>query len=384
MASVTPVTDLEETIERLAHLPPSPHPVVSCFLNVGPDGRNRPSFPVFLKKALSERIKSFPERSEAVERLRADGERLFAYLQNGLDPAVRSVAIYASTADDLWETHEFRTEFDENRLVVGPVPHLYPLVRLADRSPLYAVCVADANQARIVVCGLGEVLGEEDFDAAEPIDRTRVASWAEVRYQARIDDHIQKNAKEIVDRLQRIVERKEVDYVILGGDDMILGEMRKALTPAIEERLIDEERISMTEPTTKILERTLEVVRRIEAEDSRRLADKAIDRFRAGGLAVAGIEPTIEALNREQVDRLVLAEGFDGREGWQCPDCRVIGEAPVPSACPFCEAPVPDEVDLREAMVRRAERTGRRVEIVENHAELEALGGVGALLRYRT
>jgi len=34
-------------------------------------------------------------------------------------------------------------------------------------------------------------------------------------------------------------------------------------------------------------------------------------------------------------------------------------------------------------MVRRAERTGRKVEIVERHPELEALDGVGATLRYR-
>jgi hypothetical protein len=34
-------------------------------------------------------------------------------------------------------------------------------------------------------------------------------------------------------------------------------------------------------------------------------------------------------------------------------------------------------------MVRRAERTGRRVEIVEGHADLEGLDGVAALLRYR-
>jgi peptide subunit release factor 1 (eRF1) len=38
---------------------------------------------------------------------------------------------------------------------------------------------------------------------------------------------------------------------------------------------------------------------------------------------------------------------------------------------------------LREAMVRRAERTGRRVEIVEEHEILQALDGVGATLRYR-
>jgi len=378
------MTDLNETISRLAHLPPSPHPVISCFVNTGPDGRGRPTFMTFLKKAFAERLRSFPERSDAVRHLEADRDRILEYLSDELDPAVKAVAIHASDADGLWEAQTFRAELDEDRLVVGPVPHLYPLVKLADQSPLYAVCVADSRQARVVVCGLGAVLDEQDFEGPEPIDRTRVAGWAEVRYQSRIEDKIHKNAKEIIERLERIVERDEVDYVILGGDDLILGELRKSLTPAIREKLIDEEHIEIEAGAHEILKRTIHVVRDTEARDSRRLADLVIDRYRAGGLAVAGIDPTIEALNLEQVDQLLLAESFNGgHAGWQCAECRVLGRDPSPSACPFCEAPLPEPIDLREAMVRRAERTGRKVEIVESHAELETLDGVGATLRYR-
>jgi protein required for attachment to host cells len=378
------MTNIDQALTRLSHLPPSPHPVISCFVNTGPDGRGRPTFMTFLKKAFAERIRSFPERSEAVRNIEADRDRIVEFLSEELDPAVKAVSIHASGADGLWETHTFRAEFDEERLVVGPVPHLYPLVKLADQSPLYAVCVADSQQARLVVCGLGEVLTEEDFAGPEPIDRTRVAGWAEVRYQSRIEDHIQKNAREIVERLAKIVEKGEVDYVILGGDDLILGELRKHLTPAIKEKLIEEERIPIDAASHEILARTLQIVRDTEARDSRRLADIMIDRFRAGGLAVAGLEPTIEALNLEQVDQLLLAESFNGAHaGWQCAECRVLGPAPSPEACPFCDAPVPEQVDLREAMVRRAERTGRRIEIVESHAGLEALDGVGATLRYR-
>jgi hypothetical protein len=374
---------LSETISRLAHMPPSPHPVISCFVNTGPDGRGRPNFPIFLKKAFADRLRSFPERSSARNRLERDRQRVLQFLSEELDPEVHAVAVYASEGDDLWETHTFRTPFDENRLVVGPVPHLYPLVKLADQSPLYAVCVADVHEARIVVCGLGEVLTEEDFEAPEPIDRTRVASWAEVRYQARIEDHIQKHAREIVDRLARIVESREVDYVILGGDDLILGELRRYLTPPIRDKLIDEEHIAIHTARHEILRRTIDVVRDIEVRDGRRLADTALDRYRAGGLATIGLDPTIEALNREQVDRLLMTEALNGEVGWQCPDCRVLGRRPNPELCPFCGSPMPEEIDLREAMVRRAERTGRRVEIVEGHTELEALEGVGALLRYR-
>lgn len=376
---------LSHTISRLAHLPPSPNPVVSLFLDTGPDGRGRPNFPTFLKKAFSERLRSFPDRSDARPLLERDRDRILDHLADHLDTAARGVAIYASVADDLWETHAFAEPFDENRLVVGPVPHLYPLVKLADQSPLYAVCVADVQEARIVVCGLGEVLTEEDFEGPEPIDRTRVAGWAEVRYQSRVEDHIHKNAREIAEKLGEVVERNpDVDYVILAGDEVILGELRSVLPPAVQEKVIDEERIPVEASAHEILRKTIAVVRDVEAKDSRRLADTVIDRFRAGGLAVAGLDPTIEALNMENVDRLLLVESFNGgSKGWQCAGCRVLGRGDVPDACPFCDEPVPERVDLRDAMVRRAERTGRAVEIVEGEHELERLDGVGALLRFR-
>lgn len=376
---------LSETISRLAHLPPSPHPVVSLFVNTGPDGRGRPNFPAFLKKSFNDRLRSFPDRSDARPRLEKDRDRIVEHLTGNLDTSVQSVAIYASASDDLWEVHEFAEPFEENRLVVGPVPHLYPLVKLADQSPIYAVCVADVNQARIVVCGLGEVLTAEDFEGPEPIDRTRVAGWAEVRYQSRIEAHIQKNAREIAEKLGEVVQDNgDIDYVILAGDEVILGELRNALPAHVEKKLVDEERIPVETSAHEILQKTVEMIRGVEAKDSRRLADTLIDRFRAGGLAVAGLDPTIEALNMENVDQLLLIEAFNGdRRGWQCAECRVLGLGEMPAACPFCDAPMPQEIDLREAMVRRAERIGRKVEIVEGDHELERLDGVGALLRYR-
>ncbi len=375
---------LDDTITRLAHLPPSPSPVISCFVNTRPDGRGRSTHPVFLKKAFANRLRTFPERSAAHGHLVADRDRIVEYFEDILQPSTHSVAIYANNADGLFEALTFRTTFDENRLVVGPVPHVYPLVKLADQAPRYAVCVADVHQARIVVVGLGEVLTESDFEPPQPIDRTRVAGWAEMRYQARIEDHLQKYAREIADRLAGIVDRGEVDYVILGGDGLMLGGLRKYLSRSVKEKVIDEEHIPISESASDIIKRTIALVRETEAADSKNLADTVVDRFRAGGLAVAGLEETVRALNREQVDQLLMAERFNDQLGWQCAECRVLGHAPTPAACPFCEAPLPEEIDLREAMVRRAERTGRRVEIIESHAEFEALDGVGALLRYKT
>src|SRR5688500_18911683 len=112
------MTELNQTINRLAHLPPSANPVISCFVNTGPDGRGRPTFMTFLKKAFAERLRSFPERTEAVHRIEADRDRILSFLSDELDPSVKAASIHASDGDGLWEAHTFRAEFDEERLVV--------------------------------------------------------------------------------------------------------------------------------------------------------------------------------------------------------------------------------------------------------------------------
>lgn len=123
------MTNLNETIDRLAHFAPSPNPVISCFVNTGPDGRGRPTFMTFLKKAFSERLRSFPERTDAVQRIEADRDRILAFLSDELDPAVKAASIHASDADGLWETHTFRT----------------PSTRSASSSARCRTCIRSSN-----------------------------------------------------------------------------------------------------------------------------------------------------------------------------------------------------------------------------------------------
>jgi len=55
-----------------------------------------------------------------------------------------------------------------------------------------------------------------------------------------------------------------------------------------------------------------------------------------------------------------------------------------PDACPYCEGGEMREVNTKEEMVRIAERSGCRIEIVNQSEVLTRFGGVGCLLRYIT
>jgi len=78
-----------------------------------------------------------------------------------------------------------------------------------------------------------------------------------------------------------------------------------------------------------------------------------LDAWRAGGLAVAGIEATMRALDMRQVEELLIAARQD----------RVVGPA--------------------NELVSKAQQNSARIRFVENDELLGEVGGVGALLRFK-
>lgn len=373
---------LDDVLARLIRTKSSAHPVVSCFLDTAPGGTGRRTFPAFLRKGFRRRLESFAPRSEPRAQLEIDRDRILAWLEEELDASTRGVAIYASHGDGLWEAVSLHVPFDEHGLAIGPLPVLYPLVELMDRWPSHVVCVADVREALLLVCRLGEVLVEETRAAPTPLHQTRNAGWAEVSMGGWLEEHVHEHARELVEHLKRVARDFKAEYVILGGDEPMLSELVHHAERVFEGKIIGPEHFERFAQTHDVLAKVTPLLLQREVEDSQRAADAIVGRFREGGAAVAGLDRTIAALNRADVDVLLLAARWSGETGWQCSTCRALGRQPVPRDCPYCGSPLPDEVDLREAMVRRAERVGRKVEVVESPSQLDAFDGVGATLRY--
>ena len=117
------------------------------------------------------------------------------------------------------------------------------------------------------------------------------------------------------------------------------------------------------------------------SEDRREDADKtrrAIEGYRSGGLGVAGLGPTFQALIRGQVDDLLISEEFEIRHA-----------EPVPRNSPLLPpelvAALPEEaetVDIADELVTRAKSTGATVSFIENPTYLAEVDGVAGLLRF--
>jgi hypothetical protein len=95
------------------------------------------------------------------------------------------------------------------------------------------------------------------------------------------------------------------------------------------------------------------VIQQAQADHERSTVEQLIAAVQADALGVADLARTQAALERGQVDVLVLA-----------------AEAPLPP-------------DVRSSLIAQATKTDAAVEIVEQSEPLLRLGGVRALLRYR-
>ena len=132
----------------------------------------------------------------------------------------------------------------------------------------------------------------------------------------------------------------------------------------------------------QVLQATLEALRARDADtDAARVAE-LLNRWRAGGLGVAGPEATLEALERGQVDELIVTaspETLAAAEAPLDPDAAILSVEP---SAPEAKPPQRTLV-LAEALVGKARRTGARIRLIEDASLLAEVGGVGGLLRFR-
>jgi peptide subunit release factor 1 (eRF1) len=102
-----------------------------------------------------------------------------------------------------------------------------------------------------------------------------------------------------------------------------------------------------------------------------------------GGGAAVSLAPTLAALAERRVQTLVLAPHWDD-SGGRCPSCGLL-YAPDTGPCPVDGSELAALTSLRPAVVRAAlEQDAEvvRLDDLDERAELQAFGGIGALLRY--
>ena len=401
------VDDLAGTLSRLAALPPSiAAPYLTLSLDWQPEGGN-PAKRVgrqFVDQNADEFLAGFAPHLPPHESLAADLERVRSYLDQ-VDPAVQGLVIVACAANDVFEPVPLGLPMP-NRLITGPTPALRMLAQAAEDEPTYAVLLADQREATLSL--ITQAIRELSVEVeATGFPRKQMqGGWSQRRYQQRADERVEAFARTVAEETQRALDEAGVTMLVLAGAEQITTVLNSALHQTIQERVIGSVRLDVDANVRDIVAATLPLAE--QAERQREVAAVAAVREGAGpgGKATAGAVETLTALQAGQVMTLVMNDDFSA-PGWADYTLPVYGAGELPPEHPAGGDPaaiVP--VALEEELIRLALLSGAEIEIVRTAVavaveeqirtpdadaprprtdaarELDALGGVGAVLRY--
>ncbi len=361
-----------EHLARLEAFEPGPFPVLSVYLNTQSDEHGRATeVTPYLHREFKALARTWAAGSPEQHSFERDAERIIAWVADSVEPATRGVAIFACWgAEEFFEAIQLTTPVGENYISVGNQPHLYHLARLDEHFPRYAAVLTDANTARIFVFGLGQTAEEEDLKGKK-VHRVKVGGWSQARYQRRVGNAHHQHAKEVIERLVEVVRDEGINHIVLAGDQMALPLLEAEIPPEMLP-MVKSLKLDVHASEQDVLAATLAALREDDAKSENEKVARLMQQYRAHRLAVLGPDETLQALANGQVDELLLSGSLEEAVGEEA-----VGEMREPNG----EA---GPVSLSDQLTAKARQTAATITFIEDPRLLEAVGGVGGFLRWRS
>jgi peptide chain release factor subunit 1 len=365
-----PTTDtLASQLDRIAAFDSGPFPVVSLYLNMQPDQHGRDNFEPFLRRTLTDRVRTYGAEGPERESLEKDAEKIREYVA-GVDRAANGLALFACGGADFFEAITLAAPIADHRLYISDQPHLYPLARLLDDYPRYAVLLADTHSARIFVVAGNSVLQTEHVEGVKT-RRHKMGGWSQARYQRHIENFHVHHAKEVLDTLGRILTEEAIPSLIIAGDEVIVPLLKDKMSKEIADKIVDTVKLDIRAPQHQILETTLALMQEKDSQTDRERVDALFGAYRGNGLGVVGVDDTRAALEMGQVDELVITGSPESID--------VTGQAPGN----VDEAERTAEERAADDLIVKARQTAAKIRIIQDASLLSSVGGVGAFLRFK-
>ena len=369
--------NLRKHIRALVTLGETEAPVISCYLNLesGVSG---------YRKALDERIGLLRKSLDRDTRRYFEEalSRIETFIATKLLPDAKGAAIFSRGGDQpFFRSLQFRVPLP-NWFGVDSAPNIYHLVELKDTYPRFVILFSTRERACIMEVNLGDVteIWEEHPELHEQTNRV----WTREHYQHHRKELEKQFITDKINILGRLISARGYTHLILAGDQRMTSRVRNVLPKHLASKLVDIVVASERDRLTDVVSAALvSFVERIKLE-SQTVVERLHRQINTHGLAVIGTVATLNALKWGQADMLVLDKSYDPGQGWMCEACKAISlNRALHNICPECGSEELRDLNVKEEMVRMAERSGCRVEIVDHNDVLMRFGGVGCLLRYR-
>jgi peptide subunit release factor 1 (eRF1) len=228
---------------------------------------------------------------------------------------------------------------------------------------------------------MGQVIDTEKV-RGKKVHRVKVGGWSQARYQRRVGNAHHEHAKEVIGRLEKIVREDNVSRIVLAGDQVVIPLLEEQLPREIA-AMTEVMKLDVNASEQDVLSATLATLHTEEAKSAAEKVERLLDQYRARGLAVIGVEETLEALANGQVEELLISGSLEPAHP-ETEEVDAILAPEIPDSAGSVQSLEPRQASVPDLLVTKARQTSAAVTFVEDPALLEAVEGVGAFLRWRT
>lgn len=366
----------QETIRSLASFKGDGRPVVTVYLDV--DGRRWPRF-ADCDSRLERLARQAGERTGAGRsEIDSDLRRVLAHVRGGLDRTrTRGIAVFAS-GEQLWEVFDLPVRV-KDQVVVNQTPHVRQLERVVDTYRGFGVLLADRQRARLFVYELNQLVDRSELFEELP----RHPDDAGDRDRGHARTHLQEAAQQHLRRAAQVAfevwKQHSFDHLILAAAPELVHELEGNLHSYLRDRVAARINIPAGAPEAEITAAAMAVEEQVERKREAAVVERVRAAAAADRGAVVGLPAVLSALAERRVETLVVSDGYE-TPGWRCGGCRQL--AARGRTCTVCGDQMEMVDDVIEEAVEDALLQSCHVEMCVDNADLDVVGGVGALLRF--
>jgi peptide subunit release factor 1 (eRF1) len=362
--------------------------VLTVYLNVDqsqPDNMNR-RFQERLKQmtlAVRGAVPNAAELGKLTKAVHRVSDFVSAY--NG---SARTLIVISDECDGfLWHT-ELATAMNED-IRWNRQAFLEPLARALDTFEKCAIVLLDKNNMRLFTAFLGGIdeVAYQHFGPAE-VRHIKTAGadhlCSSSRLQRHADEQIRANLRQMIGRIESVVNSEKINRLILAGTPDITAALRDLFPKRLTLRVIGTIDIGMNATASDVLAATQPIADRYEQAVDLEAANSVVTAARKGERAVAGLGHTLKAMNSDRVWELVYSAGFS-TPGYECAQCAALFSI-LSATCHYCGGKLIPVANIVECAVNRAFANGAKIEAVNGEAAevLSPAGGIAAFLKTRT
>jgi hypothetical protein len=338
--------------------------------------------PTFVNSEFNRITKERDTRKEEKHLLQKDLDYVVDVLKYDLTAETQGLAVFVDGGASFYERIELPFRL-VNRLVIEPSPYVRPIVHALSLLEPFVVARVSRDESSLFLAD--EWRGAKEDDLAGPWLRSSDRETGEVSVKeyyaaARQDSLVDHHFKEVGVALAKLLDTSGVRRVALCAQHDIASAFRRTLPAAVAVRIVAEISFDAAATTGQMLvsaREAVEVARRSEMEE---LAARIKEGLGAGGKGVSGFDDVLGALRRHQVQTLLVDRNYRV-PGWRCVECGWVGLV-ASEQCPVCGGATVPVTDAVGEIVRLAILQNGQVEVGEDIAVLDELGGVAGVLRY--